>query len=89
LKIIQDKGKQKLFYQNNNIPTSPFLIAQNKEEAKEKTGTKPLLKKVAVKASTGGYDGKGVFISDVAPIIENPSIIPFDSELMIEEICAL
>ena len=84
LKIIQDKGKQKLFYQNNNIPTSPFLIAQNKEEAKEKLA-QTTFRKVAVKASTGGYDGKGVFISDVAPIVENPEIIPFDSELMIEE----
>jgi 5-(carboxyamino)imidazole ribonucleotide synthase len=84
LKIIQDKGKQKLFYQDNNIPTAPFFTALNKTEAKAKLA-QTNFKKVAVKACTGGYDGKGVFISDTAAILENPSIIPFDSELMIEE----
>jgi 5-(carboxyamino)imidazole ribonucleotide synthase len=40
---------------------------------------------VAVKASTGGYDGKGVFIADVKSILENEVEIPFDGDLMIEE----
>lgn len=84
LKIIQDKGKQKLFYQSNNIPTAPFFIARNKQEAKEKLA-QTTFQKVAVKTCTGGYDGKGVFISDRSAILDNPDIIPFDSELMIEE----
>lgn len=84
LKIIQDKGKQKLFYQDNNIPTAPFFIAQNKTEAKEKLA-QTTFKKVAVKACTGGYDGKGVFIADRNSILENPEIIPFDTALMVEE----
>ena len=84
LKIIQDKGKQKTFYKENNIPTSAFFIANNKEEAIEKL-KQSNFKKVAVKASTGGYDGKGVFISDTKSIIENLVEIPFDGTLMIEE----
>ncbi len=84
LKIIQDKGKQKLFYQKHNIPTASFFIAQDKQEAKEKLAL-TTFQKVAVKACTGGYDGKGVFISDRTAILENPDIIPFDRELMIEE----
>lgn len=84
LKIIQDKGKQKLFYQNHNIPTAPFFIAQNKEDAKEKLA-QTSFQKVAVKTCTGGYDGKGVFIADRNSILENPAIIPFDRELMVEE----
>lgn len=84
LKIIQDKGKQKLFYQANNIPTAPFFIAKNKQAAAEQL-QKSGFEKVAVKACTGGYDGKGVFISDSAAIIANPAIIPFDSELMVEK----
>jgi len=84
LKIIQDKGQQKTFYKENNIPTSSFFIAQNKEEAKEKLA-QTNFKKVAVKASTGGYDGKGVFIADVKSILENEVEIPFDGDLMIEE----
>ena len=84
LKIIQDKGQQKTFYKENNIPTSPFFIATNKEDAKEKLA-QTNFKKVAVKASTGGYDGKGVFIADVKSILENEEEIPFDGDLMIEE----
>ena len=84
LKIIQDKGKQKTFYKENNIPTSAFFIAKNKTEAIEKLA-QTNFKKVAVKSCTGGYDGKGVFISEVKSILENSEIIPFDDELMIEE----
>ncbi|HUM52361.1 MAG TPA: 5-(carboxyamino)imidazole ribonucleotide synthase [Chitinophagales bacterium] len=84
LKIIQDKGQQKTFYKKNNIPTAAFFIAQNKEEAKEKLA-QTNFKKVAVKASTGGYDGKGVFIANVKSILENEVEIPFDGDLMIEE----
>lgn len=84
LKIIQDKGKQKTFYKENNIPTSAFFIAKNKIEAKEKLA-QTNFQKVAVKSCTGGYDGKGVFITDVKSILENVEIIPFDDELMIEE----
>ena len=84
LKIIQDKGKQKTFYKENSIPTSDFFIASNKEEAIQKLA-QTNYKNVAVKSCTGGYDGKGVFIIDVKSILENPEIIPFDDELMIEE----
>ncbi len=84
LKTIQDKGKQKIFYTENNIPTSPFFIAATKDEAKEKLA-QTNFQKVAVKSCTGGYDGKGVFISDVKSIIENSNIIPFEDALMIEE----
>lgn len=84
LKIIQNKSLQKLYYQNHNIPTAPFFIANNKEEAKRKLAETDF-KKVAVKASIGGYDGKGVFITDRNSILGNPEIIPFDTELMVEE----
>lgn len=84
LKIIQDKGQQKLFYQQHGIPTSPFFIARNKEHAAAQLAASGF-EKVAVKACTGGYDGKGVFIADSASILENPAIIPFDSALMVEK----
>lgn len=84
LKTIQDKGKQKTFYKENNIPTAPFFIAKNKEEAKEKLA-QTNFKKVAIKASTGGYDGKGVLIAEVNSILKDEIEIPFEDELMIEE----
>ncbi len=87
LKIIQDKGKQKTFYQENNIPTSPFFIAKNKQDANEKLATSTF-QKVAVKSCTGGYDGKGVFIADTSSIINNTIEIPFEDAFMIEEYVA-
>lgn len=87
LKIIQDKGKQKTFYKENNIPTADFFIANNRQEAKTKLAQSNF-KKVAVKSCTGGYDGKGVFIADVTSILENEIDIPFDGNLMIEEFIA-
>lgn len=84
LKIIQDKGKQKHFYKENNIPTASFFIAKNKEEAKVKLA-QTNFKKVAIKSCTGGYDGKGVLIATTKSILNNETAIPFDNELMIEE----
>ena len=56
LRTIQDKGLQKQFYKENNIPTSPFHLIDNAEDAllfKEKG---PFMQKLR----KGGYDGKGV-----------------------------
>lgn len=84
LKTIQDKGLQKQFYQAKNIPTSPFFVANNKEEAGAKLA-QTTFNKIAVKSCTGGYDGKGVFITTAAAVLENPNCIPFDDALMVEE----
>jgi 5-(carboxyamino)imidazole ribonucleotide synthase len=56
LRTIQDKGLQKQFYKTNNIPTAPFHLIDNAEDAllfKEKG---PFMQKLR----KGGYDGKGV-----------------------------
>lgn len=56
LRTIQDKGLQKQFYKENNIPTAPFHLIDNAEDAllfKEKG---PFMQKLR----KGGYDGKGV-----------------------------
>ncbi|MDP4730938.1 MAG: 5-(carboxyamino)imidazole ribonucleotide synthase [Flavobacteriales bacterium] len=56
LRTIQDKGLQKQFYKANNIPTAPFHLIDNVEDAllfKEKG---PFMQKLR----KGGYDGKGV-----------------------------
>lgn len=55
IRLIQDKGAQKEFYQKHNIPTSPYrLIGEN--EAANHTGFFPVFQKLR----KGGYDGKGV-----------------------------
>jgi 5-(carboxyamino)imidazole ribonucleotide synthase len=56
LRTIQDKGLQKQFYKANNIPTAPFHLIDNADDAllfKEKG---PFMQKLR----KGGYDGKGV-----------------------------
>ena len=56
LRTIQDKGLQKQFYKANDIPTAPFHLIDNAEDAllfKEKG---PFMQKLR----KGGYDGKGV-----------------------------
>jgi len=86
LSIIKDKGLQKQFYVDNNIPTAPFRIVKNAEEAR-KTAEAPFVQKLR----TGGYDGKGVqvimTISDMDKMFDAPSIlenkIPFQKELSV------
>jgi 5-(carboxyamino)imidazole ribonucleotide synthase len=58
LQMVQDKGAQKLFYEENNIPTAPFFLTENKNntiQVWEQQG-----KAFMQKLRKGGYDGKGV-----------------------------
>ena len=56
LRIIKNKILQKQFYKDNQIPTSEFIITQNKAELNRHTGFLPAAHKLAM----GGYDGRGV-----------------------------
>ena len=85
LKMVQDKGLQKLFYQEHNIPTAPFYLVESKSEIK--TDKFPLIQKTR----TAGYDGKGVkklnnvadvqIAFDEACVIE--TYIPFQKEIAV------
>lgn len=56
LKTIKNKILQKQFYKDNEIPTSEFIITQNKTDLNHHTGFLPAAHKLAM----GGYDGRGV-----------------------------
>ena len=56
LRMIQDKGDQKHFYESHSIPTAPFKLVASKEEAAEAISEGPFM----MKLRKGGYDGKGV-----------------------------
>ncbi|RJE71888.1 5-(carboxyamino)imidazole ribonucleotide synthase [Reichenbachiella sp. MSK19-1] len=75
LKIIKDKGFQKQFYLDHNIPTSDFVLISKKGEL---TRHKNLLP-AANKLRTDGYDGKGVQIikteADLDKGFEAPSLL--------------
>jgi 5-(carboxyamino)imidazole ribonucleotide synthase len=58
LGIIKNKILQKQFYKENDIPTSDFIITQNKNELYEQVHFLPAAHKLAM----GGYDGRGVQI---------------------------
>lgn len=87
LRIIRDKGIQKQFYIDNNIPTAPFKIVDSLEELKKDASLFPSVQKMR----TGGYDGKGVqilnSINDLGKAFSAPSIleklIPFKKEISV------
>lgn len=87
IKIIQDKGLQKLFYKENNIPTSEFFMINGKDEIALFQDEFPLMQKLR----KGGYDGQGVTaISNASKIdsaFDAPSIlekmIDFEKELSV------
>lgn len=56
LKMIQDKGLQKNFYRENNIPTPDYFLVNNKSEIAQYASHFPFMQKMR----KGGYDGKGV-----------------------------
>jgi 5-(carboxyamino)imidazole ribonucleotide synthase len=83
LQIIKDKGKQKEFYKNNNIPVPPFVVIQEEEDwvlhLDKFKGDE-----VVVKSCTGGYDGKGVEITSKEKIKNGYKPFP-SNNAMIEE----
>lgn len=74
LQIVQDKGLQKNFYKENNIPTSPYFLLDSPLENQEK-----LQAPFVQKSRKGGYDGKGVFVvkstAQYADLFPVPSVI--------------
>ncbi|MDX2304941.1 MAG: 5-(carboxyamino)imidazole ribonucleotide synthase [Microscillaceae bacterium] len=75
IQIIQDKRKQKLFYQQNNIPTSAFRIVSGKTEIEKNLDFLPAFQKLA----SGGYDGRGVqrldSAQDLTKAFDAPSVL--------------
>ncbi|MDT0295546.1 5-(carboxyamino)imidazole ribonucleotide synthase [Mesonia ostreae] len=91
LRKIQDKGIQKHFYSDHNIPTSPFKVYKEKDDLTEALVRKEWEYPFVWKSCTGGYDGKGVSIirdeEDLIPVADTPCIaekmIPFKNELAV------
>lgn len=87
LKIIKDKGNQKQFFKDYQLPTAPFILCRDKNEVQHHKNMLPVVNKLR----TGGYDGKGVVIlkeeSDLDKAFEAPSLIenfvPFEKELAV------
>ncbi len=87
LRTIQDKGLQKQFYKANNIPTAPFHLIDNAEDALLFIEKGPFMQKLR----KGGYDGKGVTPlrteAEFKSAFDAPSVleefVPFVKELAV------
>lgn len=91
LEKIQNKGKQKLFYKNQEIPTAPFVQFSNKAHLTEGITSGKVKLPFVWKSTQGGYDGKGVSIirtgADIAKLPDTECIaeklIDFKNELAV------
>lgn len=81
LKIIKDKILQKQFYKSNQIPSSEFIITQNKAELQQHLHFLPAAHKIAM----GGYDGRGVELLKTKEDLENG----FDAPAILEKLVAV
>jgi len=57
IRLIQDKGLQKQFFKENNIPTAEFQVISSLEQLKQSHIPFPYIQKLR----RDGYDGKGVY----------------------------
>lgn len=87
IRLIQDKGIQKQFFKENDIPTAPFQLINHKAELTKSPFPFPFI----MKQRKDGYDGKGVMkingITDIDHAFDSPSLIEqlvdFDKEIAI------
>ncbi len=75
IRIIKNKIIQKKFYKDNEIPSSAFLITQNKKDLEKMIDFLPAVHKIG----EGGYDGKGVQVlndsKDFDKAFDAPSVL--------------
>ncbi|BDD06389.1 5-(carboxyamino)imidazole ribonucleotide synthase [Aureibacter tunicatorum] len=87
IELIQDKRLQKQFYKENDIPTSPFILTDTKEDVLSNADFLPAVNKLGKE----GYDGRGVQIirteSDLSKAFEAPSLleklVDFETEISV------
>ena len=91
LETIQNKCRQKKFYEHHQIPTAPFSEFENLEQLNEAVAKGQLSFPFVWKSAAMGYDGYGVSIvrsnADIAALQAGPCMaeefVPFDKELAV------
>ncbi|MEJ5995876.1 5-(carboxyamino)imidazole ribonucleotide synthase [Pedobacter sp. Du54] len=87
IRLIQDKGIQKQFFKENDIPTAPFQLVNSKNDLSSGNFAFPYI----LKQRKDGYDGKGVMkinnLADIEHAFESSSLIEelidFDKEIAV------
>ena len=79
LEIIKDKGLQKKIYDKHNLPTSKYILLNNKEEIIAAVNEGKLKFPFVQKTRKFGYDGKGVAViktqEDLAGLLDGESLV--------------
>lgn len=83
LKIIQNKGFQKIFYKENNIPTADFSVFSSLENLKKSIEKKEIKLPFVWKSTQFGYDGNGVKIVRALTDVKNLPNVECIAEKMI------
>lgn len=91
LQLIQNKGVQKDFYSQHNIPTAPYMRFDKTLLLKEAVENKQVEMPFVWKCTQFGYDGNGVkIVRKVTDLDELPNVeciaeamIPFKNELAV------
>lgn len=91
LRLIQNKGRQKDFYSENNIPTAPYRRFTDKDNLIQSVANNETNIPFVWKSAQFGYDGNGVKIirtaSDLTTLPDTECIaeqmIPFKNELAV------
>ncbi len=88
LALIQDKGLQKLHFQQNGIATAPFALYDSADDIRQAVAKQKLALPFVQKTRTGGYDGKGVLIvkrpEQLAQLLEGPAVVEALAPLRVE-----
>ncbi|WP_129715704.1 5-(carboxyamino)imidazole ribonucleotide synthase [Pedobacter sp. SYP-B3415] len=79
IRLIQDKGIQKQFFKENDIPTAPFQLIGSKEDLHSCAFSFPYI----VKQRRDGYDGKGVMLVSGPEDIDNTFDAPMLAEALV------
>ncbi len=87
ISLIQDKRKQKQFYQQHGIPTAPFVLTEQQSDLEKHQDMLPAVQKLG----RAGYDGRGVqkiqSPEDISKGFDQPGLlerlIDFEKELAV------
>ncbi|MGV3684869.1 MAG: 5-(carboxyamino)imidazole ribonucleotide synthase [Daejeonella sp.] len=77
IRLIQDKGVQKQFFKENNIPSAPFHLIQDRKDLLNRNFPFPYIQKLR----KDGYDGRGVHPVKSAADLDHA----FDAPSLVEE----
>lgn len=84
LRIIQDKGLQRRFCEDNDLPVPDFKVFESKADFLNWSSAQDWSFPYIVKTRTAGYDGKGVFLVKSAADFELLPEVPLLAEKKVE-----